>query len=118
MSDDKTTFDTSDNLPAVSTPAAPLVMVRDEGWKVCELMRLSNDTIEITELPGGAGFVWEATGVDGTPGASEEPHGSWADAAQDASVFLEQHGQDPHAECYQPHRNSQGEHVDCDGTPL
>lgn len=82
----------------------------------------SGSTVQVVQLPDSAGFVWEATGADGTPGASEEPHGSWEEAVDDAQVFLDRHadpdGADPHADCLQPHRNSEGEYVDCDGRPL
>ncbi|GAA2836722.1 hypothetical protein ACFQ0M_48760 [Kitasatospora aburaviensis] len=73
---------------------------------------------EITQLPAAAGFVWEATGANGTTGSGDEPSGSWADAAHDAGAFLDLNGEDPHAGCYQPHRNGEGEYVDCDGKAL
>ncbi|MGW9028384.1 hypothetical protein ACWGQ5_30390 [Streptomyces sp. NPDC055722] len=62
----------------------------------------------------GAGFVWEATGADGTSGQGKEPYGSRIEAAAHAGAFLERHAtacdhNAVHAGCTEPHQNPNGE---------
>ncbi|NIY64276.1 hypothetical protein SMALB_2234 [Streptomyces malaysiensis] len=65
----------------------------------------------------------EATGADGSSGQSEEPYGSRTEAAAHTGAFLARHAtaydrDAAHAECIEPHRDPDGEYVDCDGRPL
>ncbi|MFE5923184.1 hypothetical protein [Streptomyces sp. NPDC056468] len=89
-------------------------------------LRLDGGLAEIIQLPNEGGFIWEATGADGTGGQAEEPYGSRTEAAARAGAFLARHATpfdetyDPdaaHADCFEPHPGPDG-YADCDGTPL
>ncbi|MGW0491115.1 hypothetical protein [Streptomyces olivaceus] len=85
-------------------------------------LRLAGGLAEIIQLPDECGFVWEATGADGTSGQGEEPYGSRTEAAGRAGAFLARHASAydhdaAHAECIEPHPTSDG-YADCDGKPL
>ncbi|MCX5278005.1 hypothetical protein [Streptomyces virginiae] len=86
-------------------------------------LRLAGGVATIIQLPDEHGFVWEATGADGTSGQGEEPYGSRTEAAAYAGAFLARHANAydhdaAHAGCIQPHRDTHGEYVDCDGRQL
>ncbi|MEU0032033.1 hypothetical protein [Streptomyces sp. NPDC006335] len=88
-------------------------------------LRLAGGAAEIVQLPNEGGFVWSATGADGTHGQAEEPYGSRTEAAAHAGAFLAQHAEPDeahdhdaaHAECIEPHLTADG-YADCDGKPL
>ncbi|MCX4403802.1 MULTISPECIES: hypothetical protein [unclassified Streptomyces] len=86
---------------------------------------LSGGLAEIIQLPNEGGFIWKATGGNGTSGQAEEPYGNRTEAAAHAGAFLARHAaadDDPygpdaaHAGCVEPHLGPEG-YVDCDGTP-
>lgn len=88
-------------------------------------LRVAGGAAEIVQLPNEGGFVWSATGADGTHGQAEEPYGSRTEAAAHAGAFLAQHAEpdepydhdEAHAECIEPHVTADG-YADCDGRPL
>ncbi|GGZ81591.1 hypothetical protein ACFOOM_21910 [Streptomyces echinoruber] len=87
-------------------------------------LRLGGGVAEIIPLPDGGGFIWEATGADGTSGQAEEPYGTRTEAAAHAGAFLTRHAtpdaydhDTAHADCFQPHFGPDS-HTDCDGNPL
>ncbi|MEU6325216.1 hypothetical protein [Streptomyces sp. NPDC047009] len=85
-------------------------------------LELGDGIAEIRQLPQERGYVWEATGADGTSGQAEEPYASRTEAAPYAGAFLAQHAaaadpEEAHADCVEPHRAADGEYVDCNGTP-
>ncbi|GAX58593.1 hypothetical protein [Streptomyces olivochromogenes] len=86
---------------------------------------LSGGLAEIIQLPNEGGFIWKATGGNGTSGQAEELYGNRTEAAAHAGAFLARHAaadDDPygpdaaHAGCVEPHLGPEG-YVDCDGTP-
>ncbi|MFE1781275.1 hypothetical protein ACFW9F_01440 [Streptomyces sp. NPDC059506] len=90
-------------------------------------LRLAGGLAEVIQLPERRGFVWEATGADGTSDQSDEPYGSRTEAAAHAGAFLARHAcpadepydhEAAHAGCFEPHLDTAGEYVDCDGNPL
>jgi hypothetical protein len=97
-------------------------MTVEDTAGVTELL-LAGGRAEVIQLPREQGFVWEATGADGTSGQAEEPVGSQLEAFAGAEAFLIQHADDAyvhdaaHAGCFQPHLSADG-YVDCDGRPL
>lgn len=95
-----------------------------EGTTDITELLVADGRAEVIRLPYKQGFVWQATGADGTRGDAEEPLGSKGVAAADAGTFLAQHADDDtynrdaaHAGCFQPHRSADG-YIDCDGRPL
>ncbi|GAA1377271.1 hypothetical protein ACFPK5_00290 [Streptomyces beijiangensis] len=82
-------------------------------------LELAGGSASITQLVEG--YVWEATAETGATAKGEEPYGSQAEAAAHAGAWLQRHQYDPaaaHADCIEPHRDSKGEYVDCDGVAL
>ncbi|WP_086796925.1 hypothetical protein [Streptomyces caniscabiei] len=89
-------------------------------------LRLDGGLADIIQLPHEGGFIWEATGADGTSGQAEEPYRNRIEAAAHAASFLARHAipaeetydhDAAHAGCFEPHTGPDG-YVDCDGKPL
>ncbi|OQD57531.1 hypothetical protein BM536_001900 [Streptomyces phaeoluteigriseus] len=88
-------------------------------------LRLDGGLAEINQLPDEGGFIWEATGADGTSGQAKEPYGNRIQAAAHAGAFLARHATPAdgsyaedaaHAGCFEPHTGPDGS-IDCDSQP-
>ncbi|MFG2895058.1 hypothetical protein [Streptomyces sp. NPDC048248] len=93
---------------------------RKPGARPVEL-DIAGGRATVTQLSDDDGYVWEATAENGVTEHGQEPYGSIAEAAAHAGAFLQRHAYDPsatHGDCTEPHRDSKGEYVDCDGQPV
>ncbi|MER8009640.1 hypothetical protein [Streptomyces sp. NPDC094149] len=54
-------------------------------------LRLGGGLAEIIQLPDDGGFIWEATGGNGSSGRAAQPYGSRTEAAAHAGAFLARH---------------------------
>ncbi|WP_351229996.1 hypothetical protein [Streptomyces sp. NPDC002133] len=83
-------------------------------------LELAGGHAEISELPDGAGYTWEAVGYDEAVAEENEACATVAEAAAQAGAFLQLHAYDhaaAHAACTRPHVTGDG-YVDCDGQPV
>ncbi|MEU6071384.1 hypothetical protein ABZ864_44845 [Streptomyces sp. NPDC047082] len=89
-------------------------------------LRLGGGLAEIIQLPNEGGFIWEATGGNGTSGQAEEPYGNRTEAAAHAGAFLARHSNPAekthdhdaaHAGNFEPHLGPDGD-VDYEDTLL